>query len=244
MRCRVGAVQTGEEFVLKEHRTFVAVASVALLALVLPAVAHGADSYVDFETGVDGPTCGAIGSPCKSILTGIDNADVGDDIRVDETTGAYTYMGLNLGFGKSLIAEDFVAGDDNALAEPDTIIDGGNIAHRFGRSDRAGHQPRGQHHPGVPVPFYHLADLALKSTATVHRQHRRRGHGHRRWLPGACSEQRQHIDDRPRQHLRRPNAQPLPPRPVSASRAAPRPSISSNTFTDLNHGVQRRRRAT
>ena len=184
---------------------FLAVATVALLLLALPAAAQAADAYVDFETGVDGPTCGAILTPCKSIPIGIDNAGVGDAVRVDDRpmTSTYAHMsGFNLGFGKSLIAQDFVGGDEGSLPEPDTIIDGNDMV-LFAPALSV---PSGN--PPGTIQGFRIRDNAegvrLTGPATL-LDNTIEGTGGQR-LPGANRGQRQRIHDRPRQHLRGPNA--------------------------------------
>src|SRR6476659_147508 len=97
------------------------VAAATGLFLCGPAGAEGADTYVDAEIGDDTstmPACGPITKPCNTI-------------HVDDTvlpTGYSGITGINLGSGKSLIADDFIGGDEAPGAEPDTLIDMGEIA--------------------------------------------------------------------------------------------------------------------
>ena len=106
-------------------RTFLSLIAFTLSLLAMPASAQAADAYVDFETGDDAPPCGPINDPCKTIQTGITNAGTGDTVHVDDTPGQYA-SGFSatalLGDGKSLIGEDFVGGDENGGAEPDTVV--------------------------------------------------------------------------------------------------------------------------
>ena len=96
----------------------------------IPASAQGADAYVDQETGDDTftmPACGAITRPCRTIPKGVTTAGAGDTVHVDDTAVAQSATSASsassLGSGKSLIAEDFVGGDEGPGAEPDTIMD-------------------------------------------------------------------------------------------------------------------------
>lgn len=58
--------------------------AVAALFLIVGApAAYAANTiYVDAATGVDGPSCGAQGSPCQTIQQAVDNASSGDTIMV------------------------------------------------------------------------------------------------------------------------------------------------------------------
>lgn len=108
----------------------VTVLAAVCVLLPLPAAAHAADAYVDFETGDDTLPCGPIGDPCKVIPTGIAQATAGATVRVDDRPGTASYASgstIILGDGKSLVAEEFVGGDEGSLSDPDTIIDGGSI---------------------------------------------------------------------------------------------------------------------
>ena len=191
---------------------------------------------MDFETGVDGATCGALLTPCKSILYGIDNAGVGDDIRVDETTAAYAYMGLNLGFGKSLIAEDFVAGDDNALAEPDTIIDGGNIALGSAALTVPATSPGGSVIQGFRFRATTFP-ISLEATASMVGNTIDEDMG----TTTGCLVRVQNSGNTstigPGNAFVDPTPDATPQAGICVTTSAA-PSISSNTFTDLNHGVQ------
>lgn len=106
-----------------------AVATIGVL-LFLPAVAQAADAYVDFETGDDTAPCGDMADPCQTVVTGISTATATATVRVDDRLGTGSYFemfGHTLGNGKSLVAEEFVDGDEGSLAEPDTIIEGGEV---------------------------------------------------------------------------------------------------------------------
>jgi hypothetical protein len=66
------------------------------------------DFFVDAETGVDvGPSC-VEASPCATLAYAVSNSAAGDTIRVDN--GTYTEA-VTLADGRSLVHQDFVAGD-------------------------------------------------------------------------------------------------------------------------------------
>lgn len=99
-----------------------ALAGTALLGL--PSAAFGADAYVDLDTGTDNAACGPIGQPCQTIPFAVPKAGAGETVRVDDTAGSYSPLtAVILGAGKSLVGEEFVAGDENAEPEPDVIVD-------------------------------------------------------------------------------------------------------------------------
>ena len=90
------------------------------LALALPAAALGADTYVDADTGSDTNPC-TLASPCATIQEGIDEATATATVHVDPDSYP---LGLQIGDGKSLIAEEFVGGPEGSA----TINGGGFIA--------------------------------------------------------------------------------------------------------------------
>ena len=89
------------------------------LALAVPALALGADTYVDGDTGLDANPCTLV-LPCLTIQEGIDEATPGATVHVDPDSYP---LGLQIGDGKSLIAEEFVGGADGNAS-----INGGGFA--------------------------------------------------------------------------------------------------------------------
>lgn len=98
------------------HRATLAVSVAGLLSA--PASALGADTYVDQDTGSDANPC-TLALPCETIQRGIDEATAGATVRVDPD--AYP-LGLQIGDGKSLLAEEFAGG-----AEGNASINGGGF---------------------------------------------------------------------------------------------------------------------
>jgi hypothetical protein len=84
----------------------------ALILIVGAPAAYAANTlYVDAATGVDGPTCGAQGSPCQTIQQAVDNASSGDTIMV----AAGTY-GERVQIGEPLTLEGAQAGNPGSHA--------------------------------------------------------------------------------------------------------------------------------
>jgi hypothetical protein len=82
----------------------VAAVAVAAVAALAPATAAAADAYVN-DTGHAGAPCD-LGNPCNSINTGIGQTSAGATVHIDG--GTYSEA-VNLGNGKSLVADDFAA---------------------------------------------------------------------------------------------------------------------------------------
>ena len=100
-------------------RSAIAIPTVAIfVALLAPAVASAATRYVDAETGADTGVDCTQAAPCATLAYAIGNSAAGEPIHVDNGTYA---GGVNLSGGRSLVYEDFVAGD--GAAPP--LVDGG-----------------------------------------------------------------------------------------------------------------------
>jgi hypothetical protein len=209
-------------------------ATASLLLLAPPAAAH-ADVFVDFETGTDSGTCGdTVATPCKSVFQGATNAGAGETVRVDDTPGnADTSMGINLDQGKSLIAQEFVGGDENALPEPDTIIDAGlatffpaiSVPAMGGGGTIQGFVIRSAHQP-----------LSLASTTTLS--------GNRIDEDAGIVPCLVTVTGSGNISTIGPDNVIVDPTPMASTKAgvcvqdSAAPTITTNTFTDLSHGVQ------
>jgi hypothetical protein len=99
----------------------IAASGAAACMLLFPGAAAAADLFVDAETGVDTGTTCLQANPCDTLGYAISNSGAGDSIRVDN--GTYTEA-VTLNDGRSLVAQDFVAGDGSAPP----LIDGGASA--------------------------------------------------------------------------------------------------------------------
>jgi hypothetical protein len=208
------------------------------LLLASPAAAQAADAYVDFETGVDGGTCGAMVTPCKTISFGIDRAGVGEIVRVDDRPGTSSYAnvsGFFLGSGKSLVAEEFVGGDEGSLAEPDTIIEGGEMV-MFSPTVKVPAGTTGSTIQGFRIRSLGTTPVRLESTATLIGNTIDEDLG----TNTGCFVE---VLNSGNTSAIGPNTF-IDPTPAATPQAgvcvtsSAAPSINSNTFTDLNHGVQ------
>ncbi|MGH2956472.1 MAG: hypothetical protein ACRDL6_05695 [Solirubrobacterales bacterium] len=206
-----------------------------LAALASPAAAQAADTYVDFETGDDTLVCTDPDLPCQTIQAGINKATVGATVRVDDTAGnADSSIGLNLDMGKSLIAQEFGPdGDENALPEPDTIIDAGETAVGFPAirvpSTSGGGTIQGFviRSPAQPV------SLQATTTLTGNRIDEDAGLGS--CMIGVSGSGNNSVVGQNTIVDPTPAASPKAGVCITASAT---PSVDSNAFTDLNHGVQ------
>jgi hypothetical protein len=97
-----------------------ALAVIACLAIA-PAVAQGADRYVDAETGADAGAC-TEASPCETIAFALGISIAGEQVLIDN--GAYPEA-VTVSGGRSLTGWDFVDGDGTA---PPTIDAGAGTA--------------------------------------------------------------------------------------------------------------------
>ena len=75
-------------------------AAVAVAALLSAGSADAATLHVSTSTGVDSPTCGAQGAPCKNINQAVKIAGSGDFIKM--AAGTYTYVDVQTGCGSTV----------------------------------------------------------------------------------------------------------------------------------------------
>lgn len=219
------------------NRAKVLLAVTGAVLLALPSTASGADAYVDLDTGTDNAACGPIGQPCQSIAYAVPKAGPGDTIRVDDTAGTYgsPLAAIVLGSAKSLVGEEFAAGDENAEPEPDVILDpvdpitfSNSISVQAGNPAGTIRNLRLRNDYGQPL----LLDASATVTGNVfdepdspftpcHLLVRNAGND------AAIGPDNVFIDPTP-------SATPLDGVCTSAGAA---PSIEGNVFTDLNDGV-------
>jgi hypothetical protein len=124
-----------------KEATFLATLAIALA--VAPAVALGANRYVDSTGSNSGTACAQV-APCLTIAYALANSSAGDTIVIDN--GTYNES-VTVGDGRSLEAQDFVAADGNGP----TIIDGGTATAISVPASGAGH----------------IRGLTIRSNATV-----------------------------------------------------------------------------
>jgi hypothetical protein len=204
-----------------------------------PGIAQGADTFVDFETGDDTAPCGPINDPCRTLQPGINAAGAGDTVHVDETVGQYTNpVGFTLGNMRNLIGDDFVAGDDNsAFPEPDTVLQGGDVA-LMGPSLRV---PTGD--PAGTIQGLRLRSgsgppVTLEASATL------TGNVIDEDGPTGAPACLVRVEGMGNTSTIGPGNTFVDPTPDATPQAgvcavtSGSPSVTSNTFTNLNHGVQ------
>ena len=101
-------------------RSIAAIACVAAAALIAPVASDAHPAYVDRDfTGLEDPQCGVPSNPCDTIAEGIQHAEAGLQVIVDDSPSPYV-ENMTLGGNKTLIAQNI-----NATVEGPTTIDGG-----------------------------------------------------------------------------------------------------------------------
>jgi hypothetical protein len=107
---------TGRRVQPKLSRLIALACALLAAALIAPAGALGADTYVDDDLGLDINSCLTTDAACRTIAAAIAKAGPGDTIHVD---GGTYREDLTLGAGKSLVEDDFnhLDGDTEAVLD-------------------------------------------------------------------------------------------------------------------------------
>jgi hypothetical protein len=180
-----------------------------------------------------------MGDPCQTIQAGINSAGTGETVHIDDTPAQYAaVLGVALDNGKSLMGDDFVAGDENASPEPDTVVQAGDVISSgpaIRVSGPAGTISNLRILGGSGAPGG--VALILEATATVIDSVLADSDGN----VSSCLARVLNVGNTsvigPGNTFVDPTPTATPLAGVCAVTSGA-PSIVSNDFTDLNHGVQ------
>jgi hypothetical protein len=105
------------------RRALLACVAAAAALGAMPASAAAVDRFVDRDTGNSLTDCSSHTSPCETIFHALDQAQAGDTIRIDDSSGAYDgNLVIDDPLGVSLVGSEFVGGNEGAVT-----VGGGSI---------------------------------------------------------------------------------------------------------------------